>query len=83
MEVLTKITCTLLFIKLLIMCEFCKQGTILKAIVNKTNNVIEICDECDTVWYEDSNDVKVTNFDQYMSNINLPPLWDEITILND
>lgn len=61
-------------------CKFCQQGTVVKAMINKTSDVIKICDECDSVWYEECGVVKVTNFDNYMASKGLPPLWSEITI---
>lgn len=64
-------------------CEFCKQGTVFYAVINKTKNHIKICDECDSVWYEENGAVKVTNFDCYMASKQLPPLWSEITVLNE
>lgn len=62
-------------------CEFCRQGTVYIAIINKTQDYIKICDECDSVWYEENGIAKVTNFDCYMTSQQLPPLWSEITII--
>ena len=64
-------------------CEFCKQGAVLKAIINKTHDLIEICDECDSVWYDEGGIVKITNFSDLMRSKQLQPLWSEITIIDE
>lgn len=65
------------------LCEFCFQGNVLNAKVKNTSEIICICDECDTVWYKKDSVVCVTNYYDYMSERNLPALWNEIIILTD
>ena len=64
-------------------CEFCQQGIVYKVEVNITQEIIEICDECDTVWFQERECIKITNFNQYMSNKELASRWSEITILEE
>lgn len=63
------------------LCEFCKQGDVLKAEVTITHEIIEICDECETVWYNKYGRIIVINYDQYMSERGIAPVWSEISII--
>ena len=63
--------------------EFCKQGTVFYVVINKAKNYINIYNECDSVWYEENEAVKVTNFDCYMASKQLPSLWSKIAVLNE
>ena len=63
-------------------CKFCKQGTIFNAMINKTHDHIRICDECDSVWYAERENIKITNFDRYMASKQLNLLWSEITLID-
>lgn len=56
-------------------------GNCFNAMINKTHDHIRICDECDSVWYEESGSIKITNFDRYMTDKQLDPLWSEITLV--
>ncbi len=65
-------------------CPRCKQGEIIMAKINKTQNMILVCEECEAAWfYEKDIGVKdFVDFGNYMKSLGLKPIWDEITILN-
>lgn len=65
-------------------CPYCQQGTIMKAIVNKTKEKIMICDECDTVWENADaiSDLNGVSFDTYMNCRKIQPLWQNIFVGN-
>lgn len=67
----------------MIICPFCTQGYVLKAKVKATNELIKICEECDTVWVDDVRDDIATNLDDYMTERNLPPLWNELGVIEE
>lgn len=59
------------------------QGTIHRASVDATGDIIQLCDECDAMWF-DNEPVSVHTFQEfgtYMQSIGLRGLWQEITIL--
>ena len=31
-------------------CPYCEQGRVIKAKIKKNGRIINICEECDTVW---------------------------------
>lgn len=63
-------------------CPYCNQGEIVKAIIKSTNEVICICDECDTVWtsHEKISDKTGMNFSLYANAHNLEQLWTELEL---
>lgn len=64
-------------------CPYCDQGEIVKAIIKKSNKMIYICDECDTVWTsrEKISDTTGLSFYLYANAHNLKPLWTELELL--
>ena len=62
-------------------CPYCLQGEVLNAIIKKTNESIQICDECDTIWTEAVSDQKGSNIDDFMQQRNCQPSWDELELV--
>lgn len=64
----------------MILCPFCDgQGAIYRAKVIKNNMQIFICDECDTMWLNsDINENNCISFEDFMSELELKPLWSEL-----
>ncbi len=63
-----------------VLCPFCEgQGEVYRVVVQKTDEQIYLCDECDTVWLtEKIGEDNATNFEDFMTNRGLEPLWDEL-----
>lgn len=64
-------------------CPRCNQGEVVKAIINKTNEIIWLCEECEATWFAEA-DVGVkpfVDFGSHMKSMGLDPIWHEITIL--
>lgn len=65
----------------MVICPFCDgQGLIMKAKIKNKNIRIYICDECDTMWKtEDIQENNCENFENFMNNLGLKGLWEELT----
>ena len=62
------------------LCPLCNEGSICHAIVKKNNQIIYICEECDSVWMtSDINEFDVITYQDYMTLRNLPVSWTELT----
>lgn len=63
-------------------CPYCNQGKIYKAIIKSTNEIIFICDECDTVWTsnEKISDTTGIIFSLYANVCNFEPIWSELEL---
>ncbi len=61
-------------------CSFCEgEGDIYRARIKLTGEVIFICDECDTVWFnKDIIETEATSFEKVMLDRGLRPLWSEL-----
>jgi transcription elongation factor Elf1 len=61
------------------------QGSVLKAKIIKTNELIFICDECDATWFSlDAVSYQPwVDFGTYMERKNLSSAWNELKILGD
>ena len=61
-------------------CPYCNQGRIVKVNTKKSNEIIYICEECDTVWgnYDDIFTKKGIGFYEYAKERGFEPLWSEI-----
>jgi hypothetical protein len=66
-------------------CPECLEGAngyIFKALINTLNSEIYICDECEAVWgkKEDITRGVFREFEEFMKQHNLPPLWNELRL---
>ena len=64
-------------------CPYCEQGAIIWAKVKRDERVIQICEECDTVWnWNDKIDeADGMSFDEFMLRYyKSVALWDELNI---
>lgn len=68
----------------MVFCPFCEQGVVCKAKVKRLNEVIFICDECDTVWRtpEINDKVDCETFEIYMAKFRFGGLWAELEDIN-
>ncbi len=64
-------------------CPHCLQGEILNARIIKTNELIKICDECDTIWStsETVSDQNGRFIDDFMKQRNCSSSWREFDII--
>jgi transcription elongation factor Elf1 len=63
-------------------CPRCEQGEVVKALINKKNSIIYVCEECEATWLTEA-DIGVkqfVDFGSHMKSLGLDPLWGEITI---
>ncbi len=63
-----------------VLCPFCEgQGEIYRVVVQKTDETIYLCGECDSLWLtEEIGEDNASNFEDYMTERGLKPLWDEL-----
>ncbi len=63
-----------------VLCPFCEeQGEVYRVVVKQTSETIYLCGECDSVWLTDNiGEDNATNFEDYMSEQGLEPLWSEL-----
>lgn len=63
-------------------CPHCIQGEIILAVIKKTNEIIKICDECDTLWeeYETISEETGTAMWIFMPERDCQPLWNELDL---
>ncbi|MHC1748005.1 MAG: hypothetical protein AB9856_06375 [Cellulosilyticaceae bacterium] len=65
-------------------CTVCEQGRIMKAKLKKNNNIIYICEECDSIWEKsDLTDYLEIGFGEYMKRLQLKGLWSELTEIEE
>ena len=65
----------------MIICPGCFVDYMKLAIVNQTQEIIRICDECDCIIYQKDGRIKTTNLATFMEIRGLPDLWSELTLL--
>ena len=67
----------------MILCPFCDgNGLIYQAKIKNQNEVIYICDECDTIWHsKDINENNCDNFENYMGKHGLEAIWGNLADL--
>jgi hypothetical protein len=67
-------------------CPCCDgQGDVVTARIDKTEEVVYLCDECDTLWQleTDISSKPGVCFSQYVKPLGLKGLWTEITLLGE
>ncbi len=65
-------------------CPLCEYGTIIEAIIKVTKERIYLCEECEALWKDSIIDLdKVLNFEDFMLQRNLKPLWKELEIVGE
>ena len=66
------------------LCPRCDdQGNIQRVRINRTGEIVQLCDECDAMWFEDVVPSITTfqDFSTYMESLGLPGIWSELTIM--
>ncbi len=66
----------------MILCPGCFVDYLLPAIVNQTQEIIRICNECNCIVYQKDGCIKTTNLTTFMEERGLPDLWSELTLLD-
>ncbi len=64
-------------------CPRCDQGDVNKVRVNKTGEIVHVCEECEALW-PSGIDVASTgfiDFKTYVTPLGLEGLWSELTEL--
>lgn len=63
-------------------CPRCGQGSVIRAKINSTGKYIYLCNECDAMWFSrlDIGNSPFLDFGTYMEEMDLPPLWSELSI---
>jgi hypothetical protein len=58
-------------------CPMCDAGTVTRWRVRATDEVVQVCNECDSLWDGDgdSTEPAVTTVDQFLAARGLPLLW--------
>lgn len=66
----------------MMICPYCNQGIILRAIIKINLQIIFICPECDAVWkeHEEISDRTGGTFSVLMNSIGEKDSWDELLI---
>jgi hypothetical protein len=66
-------------------CTECNQGFVEKVRVKETNDVVLICEECDSLWLNerDIGTDKVTNFYHFMQGKGLDSARLTVQVLDD
>lgn len=64
------------------LCPLCEQGHVVRRVVRVTRDIIQICEQCDSLWPDGVlvGTSHVTNFHSYMAAIGLRPLWTELVL---
>ncbi|MBR3448188.1 MAG: hypothetical protein IKH27_10325 [Oscillospiraceae bacterium] len=65
----------------MILCPGCYADYLQLAIVNQTQEIIRICNECNCIVYQKDGCKKTTNLTTFTEERGLPDLWSELTIL--
>lgn len=65
----------------MILCPGCNADYLQLAIVNQTQEIIRICNECNCIVYQKDGCTKTTNLTSFTEERGLPDLWSELTIL--
>ena len=65
----------------MILCPGCYADYLQLAIVNQTQEIIRICNECNCIVYQKDGCTKTTNLTTFTEERGLPDLWSELTIL--
>ena len=61
-------------------CPYCEEGEIVVAKIKNSGKIINICEECDTVWEDKINNQTGMNFDTYMQSKGFYASWKELEI---
>lgn len=64
-------------------CPDCEQGVVTKVQVRATQEVLHVCQECESLWLtaEDIGTEPFNSFTSYMEELGLPPLWSSLYVL--
>jgi hypothetical protein len=71
------------------LCPICEEndqrGQVQKVRIDKTGEIVQLCDECDSVWPSDTKVSAETfqDFSSYVKPAGLQGLWSEITPLTE
>ncbi len=66
-------------------CPRCDQGEVMKARIEKTGEIVHICEECEALWPSDV-DVDAAgfvDFKTYVTKFGLEGTWSEIINLSE
>lgn len=61
-------------------CPYCEQGRVIEARIKKNGKVINICEECDTVWEGEIDLLTGMSYDEFMENQGCEGTWDELEL---
>ncbi len=66
-------------------CPRCNQGEVNRVIIIKTEEVVNICEECDALWPSGVNigPSDFIDFATYVKPFGLRGLWSELKVLNN
>lgn len=64
----------------MILCPGCYADYLQLAIVNQTQEIIRICNECNCIVYQKDGCTKTMNLTTFTEERGLPDLWSELTI---
>ena len=66
-------------------CQICEQGNVILAIIKQLKQKIWLCDECEATWFKECNinSSDFIRYSVYMKSKDLPPLWDELELLDE
>lgn len=61
-------------------CPRCEQGWVVRCRIRGTEDIIKICEECDTVWKdrEPTNQPPFVILDEYVTRYGIKPLWSNL-----
>jgi len=64
-------------------CPRCEQGEVVKVKVNKKNEIIYVCEECEATWFYESDvgEKPFIDFEDHMVSLGLKTLWSEVTVM--
>jgi hypothetical protein len=68
------------------LCPRCdQQGTVLKARIVASREVVHLCDECDALWPNgvEVSEMSFVDFSTYMNQLGLRGQWDEVEVITD
>jgi hypothetical protein len=64
-----------------LICPYCKQGRVFTVRIDKTGELVLLCEECDTLWTETPLVGRGVFFADYVMPLGLKGRWSEITVL--
>ena len=63
-------------------CPYCEQGRVIKAKIKKNGRIINICEECDTVWKGEIDLLTGISFEAFMKKQGYEGIWNELEVEN-